>query len=264
MFIKNLQSFYLFLSSIVGSSYFQIVLSAFFGGLFAGLFSNYFEVRRRLSDKRREKYFLHRNTIVQIEHESLPVRVNISRDITSLTDSLENTNELNKRIVLRFFKLNLSPGLSLNLLNLDLINSYAEVYGQFETINNDIDYISQIISSIIEDKKNDKVDENLINQYFQFSDYLLTEIKIADQKSLELLAYCKSILSRDEDEILKKYLAKGGEVKYNLGKKTIKKISNRVSREETKPYKKNEVRPKFITPFLDLKRVIIQTPVQHL
>ena len=196
--------FYSILNSVVNSSHFQVILSAFSGGLFAGLFSNYFESRRRVSDKRRDKYYNHRNTIVQIEHELLPARVNISRDITSLTDSLENTNESNKRIVLRFFKLILSPGLSLNLLNLDLINLYAEVFGQFEIINNDIDYINQIVSAVIEDKKNKRIDENLINQYFLFSDYLLSEIKMADQKSLKLVAYCQIALQKDEKDTLKK------------------------------------------------------------
>lgn len=248
--------FYSLVTPIFSSGYFQIILSAFFGGLFAGLFSNYFESKRRVSDKRRDKYYDHRNTVVQIEHELLSARVNISRNINSLNDSLKNTNEFNKRVVLRFFKLKLSSGLSLSLLNLDLINLYAEVFGQFETINNDIDYIDQMVSSIVEDKKNNKIDINLINMYFQFSDYLLSELGKTDQESLELVAYCKLILSRNEDNILKKYLDKGGQIKYNLNKKTINKSSSKITMEETKPYKKGEVRPKFITPFLDLKKTI--------
>lgn len=256
--------FYSFLRPIFNSSYFQVILSAFFGGLFAGLFSNHFESRRRISDKRRDKYYDHRNTIVQIEHELIPVRVNISRNVNSLEDSLKSTNELNKRVILRFFKLKLSSGLSLNLLNLDLINLYADVHGQFETINNDIDYISQMVSSIVEDKKSNRIDTNLINTYFKFSDYLLTELEKTDQKSLELLAYCKSVLTRDEDDMLKKYLDMGGQIKYKIGTKTIKKTSDEISKEEINPYKKGEVHPRFITPFLDLKRVIIQPASQSL
>lgn len=248
--------FYSLVTPIFSSSYFQIILSAFFGGLFAGLFSNYFESKRRVSDKRRDKYYDHRNTVVQIEHELLSARVNISRNINSLNDSFKNTNEFNKRVVLRFFKLKLSSGLSLNLLNLDIINLYAEVFGQFETINNDIDYIDQMVSSIVEDKKNNRIDINLINMHFQFSDYLLSELGKTDQESLKLVAYCKLILSRNEDSILKKYLDKGGQIKYNLNKKTINKSSSKITTEETKPYKKGEVRPKFITPFLDLKKTI--------
>lgn len=80
---------------------------------------------------------------------------------------------------------------------------------------------------------------------------------MADRKSLELVAYCKAVLSKDENDALKKYLKNGGQVKYNMGKETIKKSSDRISKEETKPYKKDEVRPKFIAPFLDLKKVII-------
>lgn len=70
------------------SKSFEIIAAAFFGGLFAGLFSNYFESRRRIFDKRSDKYHEHRNTIVQIEHELIPARVNLSRNIKSLMDSL--------------------------------------------------------------------------------------------------------------------------------------------------------------------------------
>lgn len=237
--------------------YFQIILSAFFGGLFAGLFSNYYESRRRISDKRRDKYYDHRNTMVQIEHELLPARVNISRNIASLDASLKNTNKSNKRIILRFFKLKLSPGLSLNLLNLDLINLYAKVFSQFEIINNDIDYIDKLASSIIEDKKNNRLEDNLIDMYFQFSEHLLAEIKIADQISLKLVSHCKLILSKNEDDVLKGYLKKGGLIKYKFMKKTAKKISDKILKRETRPHKKGEIRPRFIAPFLDLKKVPI-------
>jgi len=237
--------------------YFQLILAAFFGGLFAGLFSNYFEVKRRISDKRRDKYYNHRNTIVQIEHELLPARINISRNLNSLDESIKNTNKFNKRIILRFYKLRLSSNLSLKLLNLKLINLYAEVSGQFETINNDIDYINQIVSVISEDKKNNKVDENLISLYFQFAEYLFITIKAVDEKSLDLVAYCKLIFLKKENEILKNYLDKGGQIKYNFLGKTFKKKLNEISREETRPYKKGEARPKFITPFLDLKKVAL-------
>lgn len=237
--------------------YLQIILSAFFGGLFAGLFSNYFESKRRISDKRRDKYYENRNAIVQIEHELSPIRVNLSRDVTSLKDSLDNTNESNKRIVLRFYKLNLSPGLSLSLLNLDLINLYASVFGKFETINNDIDYIDQIVKSIIENKKFDRIDENLVNQYFTFSDYLLDEIVQADKESLRLLSFCKCIIDKNEKKIIDKYLKSGGQVEYNFREKSINTKIKQIFKEENKPYQKNEIRPKFITPFLDIKRVAI-------
>jgi len=249
------------LNFIFTNSYFQIITSAFFGGLFAGLFSNYFESKRRISDKRHDKFFDHRNTIVQIEHELLPSRVNISRNMASLEDSFVNTNESNKRVVLRFYKLKLSQSLSLNILDINLINLYADVFSQFETINNDIDYINQMITSIVEDKKNNKTDINLIAMYFQFSEYLLNALKKVDQKSLELVSYCKIVLSKNENKILKDYVKNGGQIKYNLSKKSIKQKSNRISKEETKPYKKSEIRPQFITPYLDLKKVIIRYPI---
>ena len=246
------------LGTVASNIYFQLATSAFFGGLFAGLFSNYFESKRRLLEKRRDKYYKHRNTIVQIEHELMPVRINISRNISSLDEALKNTNDSNKRIILRFFKLKLSAGLNLNLLNLKLINLYAETYGLFETINNDIDYISQMVVSILEDKKNKRIDGNLINTYIEFSNFLLAEIRQADEKCLELLSHCKSVLDKDEEKILIKYLKEGKQVKYNFNKKSIKKISRRVISEETRPHTALETRPQFMTPFLDLKRVLIQ------
>lgn len=248
-----------FFGTIVRSSYFQTIVSAFFGGLFAGLFSNYFESRRRVQDIRRDKYYEHRNTIVQLEHELLPARINLSRDIASLKDSKQNTVDSNKRIVLRFFKLTLSPNLSLKLLNLDLINLYARVFEQFEIINNDIDYINQIVIKIIDNYKSNQNDENLINQYFSFSEYLLSEIILTDNLSRELLSYCKVIISKDEKVILKKYIEVGGEIKYNISKKVINKTSRSIIHEETRPSKKGEVQPKFTTPFLDLRRVLYTT-----
>ncbi len=243
--------------TIIKSPYFQIILSAFFGGLFAGLFSNYFEVKRRLEDLRRTKYYDHRNTIVQIEHELLPSRINISRNISSLSDSLNNTNENNKRIVLRFFRLDISKGLSLNLLNLKIINLYAEVFSQFEIINNDIDYVNQIVTKIIDNNKSSTPDENLINLYFQFSEYLLKEINEADQKSLELLVYTKIILEEKEEKIIKDYLKNGKQVNYVFNKKSTRKNKSKIIKEETRKPRKKEVRPQFITPFLDIKRIYI-------
>src|SRR3989344_3565614 len=106
------------------SSMAAIILSSFFGGLFAGWWSNYFETKRRIHDKRHDKYYEHRNTIVQIEQELIPLRVNISRDLASITDAIENTNDQNIRFILRFDRLFLSTGLGLRLLSLDFINMY--------------------------------------------------------------------------------------------------------------------------------------------
>ena len=250
----------LFISSLLRNGYIQIILSAFFGGLFAGIFSNYFESKRRISDKRRDKYFDHRNTIVQIEHEIMPSRINISRNINSLEDSLNNTAEFNKRIVLRFFKLKLSPGLSLNLLSLNLINLYSEVYSKFESINNDIDYINQIISTIIEDKKNNKLDENLINQYFQFSSFLLKDLKEVDNNSLKLISYCKHIISKKEKSLLEKYILDGEEIVYNIDKKKVRNISDKITKEESRPAKEGEINPQFIAPFLDIRAIVVPMP----
>src|SRR5437762_1602869 len=88
-----------------------IIASAFFGGFFAALWTNRFETKRRIHDKRHDKYYEHRNTIVQIEQELIPLRVNISRDIASISQAIDNTNDQNIRLILRFYKLSLSTGL---------------------------------------------------------------------------------------------------------------------------------------------------------
>ncbi len=106
------------IGNLIKDSTFQIVLSAFLGGFFAALFSNHFESRRRIKELRRDKYFEHRNTVVQIEHELIPLRVNMSRNIASVEDALKNTNDNNIRIILRFYNISISTGLSLKLLNL--------------------------------------------------------------------------------------------------------------------------------------------------
>lgn len=249
-----------FINSIVAGSYFQIIISAFFGGLFAGIFANYFESKRRIVDKRFDKYYDHRNTIVRMEHELLPARVNISRNINSLEDSFKNTSKVSRRIVLRFFKLKLSPDLNLNLLNLELINLYADVFSKFETINNDIDYINQIASSITEGKKKNEIDENLIHLYYQFAEYLLSELKNADSKSLELVCYCKFTLTKNEKKLINSYIKNGGEIDYNVEKKSIENTANRLIKEETRPVKKGEPHPNYIAPYLDMKLVELPIP----
>lgn len=133
------------INELLQNSTFQIILSAFSGGFFAAFFTNYFESKKRIHEIRRDKYFEHRNTVVQIEHELIPFRVNLSRNITSIDDALKNIDENNIRIILRFYQSSISTGLSLKLLNLTLINEYVETYSLIESLNTDFEYLNGII-----------------------------------------------------------------------------------------------------------------------
>src|SRR3989344_6491762 len=56
------------------------IFTGFWGGLFAGLWGYYYQSKQRNEEKRADKYFDHRNVIVQIEHEMIPIRLNLSRN----------------------------------------------------------------------------------------------------------------------------------------------------------------------------------------
>lgn len=235
---------------------FEIILSAFSGGLFAGLFANYFEIKRRIREKRSNKYFEHRNTIVQIEHELIPARINIARNLASINNSIENTNQTQVRLILRFFKPFLSTGLSLRLLDLRFINIYSEVYILFETINSDIEYINGMISSIREDLQSRHIDESLLQSYVQMLSYMKEKCEEADHKSLTLLSLSKVALNKSDTGIKEAYLKTGNSIKYSVQKKKFKKEAIKIERGEHRPYKKGEMPEKFFAPFMDLKRII--------
>ena len=234
-----------------------IIISAFFGGLFAGLWTNHFESKRRIHDKRHDKYYEHRNTIVQIEQELIPLRVNISRDITSIADAINNTHETNVRFILRFYKLFLSTGLGLRLLSLDLINKYAELYSAIESFDSDIQYISGMVSSVMEDKKAGKIDDSMVESYKVFLPQLKDVCEQIDQKSLVLLGICKLAIGKEDKEIKDKYIENGKEIKYSFDKKSLSKKYEGIKEEEDGSLHMDEKQPKFVSPFLDLKKVII-------
>ncbi len=236
---------------------FAIIASAFFGGLFAGLWANHFESKRRMNDKRIDRYYEHRNSIVQIEQELIPLRVNISRNLASITDAIENTNDLNIRFILRFHKLFLSTGLGLKLLSVDLINMYAQLYSAVETFNSDMDYVSGMVTSVRDDQKVGKIDPSVTESYKVFLPHLKDECEEIDQKSLELLAVVKLAIGKEDKKIKDKYVKDGKEIKYTLNKNSLSQKYKEISKEEDVSSHKDEKQPKFIAPFLDLKKVSI-------
>jgi hypothetical protein len=232
-----------------------IIASAFFGGLFAGVFTNYFESKRNISGKRAELYNGHRNTIVQIEHELIPTRINLSRNLSSINEALENINENSVRVLLRFYKLHLSTGLGIKILNVDLINKYAQLYSSFESINSDIEYITGIVTMIRENLKNRVVDESLLIVYKQMLAFLKRSCEEADRNSLNLLAYCQLIIGDDKDKIIKdKYIKDGISIKNILEVDNLTKKEAEIKNEEDPDSHEGEEKPKFISLFLDLKK----------
>ncbi len=218
------------------------------------------ESKRRIHDIRHDKYYEHRNTIVQIEQELIPLRVNISRDIISIADAITNTHEANVRFILRFYGLHLSNGLGLRLMNLDIINKYAELYSAIESFNSDIQYVSGMVSSFMDDRKAGKIDDSMIESYKVFIPQLQDTCEQIDQKSLELLGMCKLAIGKEDKKIRDQYVEDGKEIKYTFDKKSLNNKYEGIKKEEDGSLHQAEKQPKFVSPFLDLKKVLI-TPV---
>jgi hypothetical protein len=237
---------------------FLIILSAFFGGLFAGLFNYYFESKGRLREKRRDKYFENRNTIVQIEHELIPVRVNMSRNLNSIKIALDGTSDTQTRIVLRFYKLLFSTGLSLKLLNLNFINLYSELFSALESINSDMEYISGMTIKIRDDLENKRtVNESLIESYKLFLAQLKNSCESADAKSLQLLLMCQIALRGKDERLLKDYIKNGKEISYNLREKEIAEQKIKITNQENRKGTKKDKRPQFVAPYIDIRKEVV-------
>lgn len=235
------------------SAVFQIVLSAFCGGLFAGLFANYFETTRRIKDKRYDKYYEHRSTIVQIEHELIPARLNISKNITTLDVALKGSDDVKIRLILRLYKLRLSTSLSLRLLNLGLVNDYADIYILFETINSDIEYINSMVEQIKQGPgASPGTFISLLNSYILMAPYLKEKCEEADKKSIELLAKCRIALHRDDETIRNNYISVGKQVEYGFKKSDLVKDYSRIRKTESEGQENGKNRPKFIAPYMDV------------
>jgi len=254
--IENLSNALTSTSNFLGSKSLEIIGAAFFGGLFAGLFSNYFESKRRILDKRSDKYHDHRNTIVQIEHELIPARVNLSRNIKSLADAIESTNPDNIRLILRFNKIKLSTGLSLNLLDRNFINEYAELFTMFETHNSDIDYVEGMIQQVRDDQKNGSIDGSLLQSYVQMIEYLHQSCLEIDDKSHKLLAMCQIALNQEDKKIKKRYLKNGQLIEYEFPDQKMKEKMAQITSEENRLPNDGETQPKFFVPFMDIKKVV--------
>ncbi|HVZ67538.1 MAG TPA: hypothetical protein VG917_04715 [Patescibacteria group bacterium] len=242
-----------------------LFISAFLGGFSAGLFGYYFNSKSRVKELRHTKYFEHRNTIVQIEHELIGVREDLSRDLESMKLALEVRND-RYRFILRFFDLNISSGLSLRLLDLDLINKYSQLYIALQSINSDIKYLQSIVTQL-----QDKIDidnpnitpaiMSLMNMYETMLEHTFNQLLIADRMSLELVAICRVALEDDTETTLEKYENRGGEIKYSITKTQIDKEIMSISQEENRPGSKEDPKPRFVSLYFDIYRIVVGNPI---
>ncbi len=230
--------------------------------LFGIFYTNSAESKRRREEKRTDKFYDHRNTIVQLEHEIIPIRVRMFRNLSVLKDALDNTNPSRTRLILRFDKLNISAGLSLKLLSLDLINKYSELYSLLETINSDFDYIERMVTSL-QNRKELTIEQTLSLEqaYITMLPYILDQCERADSKSLKLLTICKLALAKDTETQLKNYQKKGGEIIYSIREEELKLKNAEIEEEEQLPEKDGEPRPKFVSLYLDIVKVPLPNPV---
>ncbi len=226
-----------------------ILLSAFSGGLFAGIWSDHFESKRRLRELRRDKYIDHRNTIVQIEHELIPLRVNMSRNLRTLEASFDHEDNV-IRLMLRFYKLFLSSGLSLKILSIDIINDYSNLYSLIETINSDTQYLEEEVNAIMTSLKDKEVNESLLDVYSVHIGNLQKKCKKADILSLDLLSKVKIIIDISDKKVKSDYLKSGGEIYYDISKQELAEENRKTIKEET-PIVSDEG-TQFVAPYADV------------
>lgn len=257
-------SFVAKLWNFISDNTIALLASAFLGGFSAGLFSYYFNSQSRLKELRHTKYFEHRNTIVQIEHELIGARASLSRNLESIKVALEAKKD-RYRFILRFFNLDISSGLSLKLLDLNFINKYSEVYIIFKSINSDVEYLQGMVEQIqlkidVDEPKPTPAVISQMNNYMTMLEHVYNQSLIADQMSLELVAMCKISLAEKPEHKLKEYINKGGEIKYSILKADIDKKITTISEEENRPGTEANPRPKFIALYFDLVKVTVTTP----
>lgn len=249
-------SFFIISWAVISDSTISLFISAFLGGFSAGVFTYYFNSKSRLNELRHTKYFEHRNTMVQIEHELLGARINLSRNIESTKQVFEVKDD-RYRFLTRLFKLEISPGLSLRLLDINFINKYSELYIIFQSINSDISYLQSMVEKIeskidIDNPNPSRAIISLMDNYMTMVEHLHNQLITADKMSGELIAMCQVAMSEAPEVKLKEYIKKGGEIKYTVSKIEINKKLKSISEEENRPGTKTDPRPKFIALFFDL------------
>jgi hypothetical protein len=237
--------------------YFPQVIAAFAGGFFAAYFTNHYESKRRLVEKRREKYMDHKNTIVQLEHELIPMRVNLSRDLSTI-DGLNDSPAESSRLIMRMYDLSISTGLSLRLLNLKLVNMYSELFSLTESINSDIKYLDGMVKTVhenLKDKDSMQMVESVLNSYIMMASILKNKLMDADKKSLDLVAYCRVVLSMGNYN-LEEYIKVGEQVNYKFSKSRIFKEKKIITGEEGGSTHKGEKPIQFFAPYFDIRKIV--------
>lgn len=230
------------------------VLISSVGGIAAALVTYYLDSRGRIREKRAERYLLHRNTLVQIEHELIPLRLNIGRDLKTLDETIAGCDENSTRVILRTYKLELSSNLGINMLDINLINKYSELYTLVESINSDLHYLEGITESIKTEAKQGQINFSGISTYLTFLPILRVSCRKADRLSLTLLSMIRCVLN-DNDSPSRKYFESSGKLeKYNFSKKDLLKDQKKIISQENRPFKNGKRPDKFVVFYLDLKK----------
>jgi len=238
---------------------FQVFISSI-GGILAAILTFRLDSKGKMQNKRLDKYADHRNTLVQIEHELAPTRVSVGNNIKALEDAVQQFDSGVPRLILRMYKSDFSTGLSLRLINLELINDYSKIYILLKKINSDIDYLNQIVEKIQLWLEQEKDFSSLLVAYEKLIRYLVIQCKKADKKILDIVAKCKIALSLDEQEekIKNKYRKDGKEVIYSFPKNSLDSKKADIVQQEKRPYIDGENPDQTFMLYLDLKLVIKQ------
>ncbi len=230
------------------------VLISSFGGIAAALVTYYLDSQGRTREKRTERYLLHRNTLVQVEHEIIPLRLNIGRDLKTLDETISGCDENTTRVILRTYKLDLSSNLGINMLDINFINKYSELYTLVESINSDLHYLEGITESIKSEAKQGQINFSGISTYLTFLPILRDSCRKADELSLSLLSMIRCVLNDNDAASRKLFELNGVLEKYKFSKKQLIKDQKKIITQENRPFKNGKRPDKFVVFYLDLKK----------
>lgn len=232
----------------------QAIISSV-GGITAALIIFKLESKRIINEKRRKKFNEHGNAVVQLEHELIPARINLANNINALSEILNDTTPSSIGLLLRTEKINISPGLSLKLQNLILINDYSKLFQKIKQINSDLFYLDEIVKTIVKKFDSQKIDESLLMVYLQLISHIISICEKTDTATLKLLSKCMLIIDSPNEFTLKEYIKTGKAINYNFDKDKLIKIEQKIIVEEAG---QGEEPDKIFLPVYNLKRVEIK------
>lgn len=221
-------------------------------GIIAAQYTYLLSQKGNIKEKRRDKYFKHRNTLVQLEHELIPARIDIGNNIKAFEDAIENTGPNKLRLILKMNKIDISTGLSLNLLDLEIINDYSKLYVLIKKINSDISYLDILLNKIQEGQRS----QDILDSYKLLQSHMLSQLRKIDDLGLDLLIKCQLIFKQDDEKLSKIYEKTEKLFGYDFDKKEIDEKKEEITNEETRPPNPGEEPDKNFLLYLDINRTI--------